>query len=107
MANARVEALLNRIELVAKKFGMAVEDVVSILEGKHATHAVVQKYKEVDSTNPTGGSGPAAVSAEDQGKSAASTEGQSKAENASTKSTSAEDEAAAQNKAAAESEIEE
>jgi hypothetical protein len=43
----KVEALLNRIELIAKRLEMSVDDVISILEGKHPTHVVVQKYKEV------------------------------------------------------------
>ena len=51
MSNSRVQEILNRIELVAKKLEMSIEDAVSILEGRHPTHTVVQKYKEVESNN--------------------------------------------------------
>lgn len=37
----RVSEVLNRLELIAKKLGMSIEDAVLILEGKHPTHAVV------------------------------------------------------------------
>ncbi len=53
---SRTADLLNRIELIAHKWVMSVEDVVSILEGKHPTHSVVQKYQELETplpVNPT------------------------------------------------------
>jgi hypothetical protein len=59
----KVEALLNRIELTAKKLEMSVDDAISVLEGRHPTHIVVQKYKDVLSSsnaNPTS-SGPVAA----------------------------------------------
>ena len=44
---SRVQDILNRIELVAKKLEMSIEDAVAILEGKHPTHTVVVVSKEV------------------------------------------------------------
>lgn len=38
---SRLNDLVNRIERLAKKFEMSIEDVVSILEGKHPTYKVV------------------------------------------------------------------
>jgi hypothetical protein len=55
MTLSRTQAIMNRIELVAKKLGMTIEDAVSILEGKHDTHAITQKYRAVE--NPTEAAG--------------------------------------------------
>ena len=75
--NSRVAEVLNRIELIAKKLEMSVEDAISILEGKHPTHVVVQKYKEVE--NPTT-SGPADAQAEVVSPQAAATIGEGSSE---------------------------
>lgn len=45
---SRAADALNRLELIAKKMEMSIEDALSILEGRHETHVVVQKYKQVE-----------------------------------------------------------
>lgn len=50
---SRMSDLLNRIELVAVKLGMSIEEAVSILEGKHPTHQIKQVLAPVE--NPTVG----------------------------------------------------
>ncbi len=52
---SRLNDIINRLELIAKKMEMSIEDAVAVLEGKHPTHVVVQKYKEVEgqAENPT------------------------------------------------------
>lgn len=70
----KIELLLNRIELVAKKLEMSVEDTVLVLEGQHPTHVVTQKYVEVkpsQQANPITTSGPVDVLAGAVGPSAA------------------------------------
>lgn len=83
---SRISELLERLEAVAKRLGVSVEDAILILEGRHPTQTVVQKYKDVapaaasavkstaDGTqaNPII-SGPAAVSAGSQVSNAATT----------------------------------
>lgn len=40
---SRISNLIERIEKLARKFGMSIEEVIDILEGKHPTHCVVVK----------------------------------------------------------------
>lgn len=71
---SRLQDAINRLELVARKMEMSIEDALLVLEGRHPTHVVTQKYKEVpvatsavasspaEAVNPTT-SGPAVASA--------------------------------------------
>ena len=49
---SRISDLVERIEKLARKFGMSIEEVVDILEGKHPTHCVTVKPEPV-AENPT------------------------------------------------------
>lgn len=54
---SRMGDVLNRIELIAYKMKMSIEEMVEILEGRHPTHVVVRKSEPADPAsnieNPT------------------------------------------------------
>lgn len=62
---SRISNLIERIEKLAHKFGMSIEEVIDILEGKHPTHCVVVKdpvaEKGAAENPPTAAGAPAAV----------------------------------------------
>lgn len=47
----KIEQLWNRVELAAHKMGVAAEDVLLMIEGKHPTHVLMQT-KEISELNP-------------------------------------------------------
>lgn len=71
---SRASDIMSRIELVAKKLEMTIEDALSILEGKHATKTIVAKTV-VATTVPPAGASLATVAATAQANAAAVNQG--------------------------------